>query len=116
MPQFVDVLPVDQIKNGEMKSVIADGLGILIARVGDQYYAAINTCPHMGAVLSRGRLEGTVLTCPRHHSQFDLKDGHLVRWTDWKGIKLFVAKLLRRPRPLATYPVKVEGGHIYVQV
>lgn len=116
MPEFVDVLPVDQIKSGEMRSVVANGLGVLVARVGDRFFAASNTCPHMGAVLSRGRLEGTVLTCPRHHSQFDLTDGHNIRWTDWKGLKLFFAKLVRRPRPLTTYPVKVEGGHIYVEV
>ena len=115
MSEFVDVLSVDQVKSGEMKSVIVNGLGVLIARVGDDYYAAANTCPHMGAVLSRGRLEGTVLTCPRHHSQFDLRDGHCIRWTDWKGpIQLF-ARLLRSPRPLTTYPVKVEGGRIHVQ-
>jgi len=115
MPEFVDVLSIDQIKSGEMKSVIANGLGILIARAGDKYYAAANSCPHMGAVLSRGRLEGTVLTCPRHRSQFDLRDGHCIRWTDWKGPKLSLARLLRRPRPLTTYPVKVEGGRVYVQ-
>ncbi len=116
MAEFVDVLPVGQIKSGEMKSVIAGGLGILIARVGNEYYATTNTCPHMGAILSRGQLNGTVVTCPRHHSQFDLKDGHVIRWTDWKGLKLFFARTFRRPRPLTTYAVKVERGHIFVQV
>ncbi len=116
MPEYVDVLPVNQIKSGEMKSVIANGQGVLLACVGNNYYAASNSCPHMAGVLSRGQLNGTVVTCPRHHSQFDLKDGRLVRWTDWKGLKLFFSKLFRRPRPLPVYPVKVEGGHIYVQV
>ncbi len=44
----------------------------LLARVGDKYYAADNRCPHMGGKLSPGKLEGTVVTCPRHGSQFDL--------------------------------------------
>ncbi len=114
MPEFVDVLPADQLKSGEMKSVIANGLGIVVARVGDQYYAAANACPHMGGILSRGQLEGTIVTCPRHHSQFDLRDGRNLRWTDWEGPMLTVGKLLRHPRPLRTYAVKVEGTEIFV--
>ena len=29
-----------------------------------------------------GKLDGTIVTCPRHYSQFDLADGRVVRWTD----------------------------------
>ena len=70
----------------------------------------------MGGNLSQGTLEGTVVTCPRHHSQFDITDGHVIRWTDWSGIKLGVGKLLRSPRPLKTYEVKIEEDKIMVQM
>jgi 3-phenylpropionate/trans-cinnamate dioxygenase ferredoxin subunit len=70
----------------------------------------------MGGSLSEGKLEKTVVTCPRHHSQFDLVDGHVVRWTDWSGIKLSLAKMVKSPRPVNTYRVKVEGGKVMVEV
>jgi 3-phenylpropionate/trans-cinnamate dioxygenase ferredoxin subunit len=89
---------------------------ILLARVGDTFYAADNRCPHMNGDLSQGRLEKTVVTCPRHHSQFDLADGHVVRWTDWSGIKLSMGKLMKSPRPVKTYKVKAEGGKVMVEV
>ena len=89
---------------------------ILMARVGDTFYAADNRCPHMGGSLSEGKLEKTVVTCPRHHSQFDLGDGHVVRWTDWSGIKLSLAKMVKSPRPVKTYKVKAEGGKVMVEV
>ncbi len=38
-----------------------------------------DVCPHAGAVLSSGELEATVLTCPRHGSQFDVCTGTRVR-------------------------------------
>lgn len=41
--------------------------------------AVADRCPHAGATLSEGELEGTVLTCPRHGSQFDVTDGSRVR-------------------------------------
>lgn len=37
--------------------------------------AVADVCPHAGATLSTGELEGTVITCPRHGSQFDVRDG-----------------------------------------
>ena len=99
-----------------MKKAAVGNREILIAQVGDRYYAADNRCPHMGGDLSSGTLKGTVVTCPLHHSQFDLGNGAALRWTDWSGIKLSVATLVKSPRPLKTYEVKVEGEQILVKL
>jgi len=87
---------------------------MLVANVGGQYYISDGRCPHMGGHLPEGTLEDTVITCPRHHSRFDLKDGRCLRWTDWDGAALTVGKLLRHPRSLRTYEVKVEGADVLV--
>jgi 3-phenylpropionate/trans-cinnamate dioxygenase ferredoxin component len=116
MSDFVEVATVDELEDGKMKMATIEGHEIMLARMGDEYYASDNRCPHMGGNLSQGKLEGTVVTCPRHHSQFDLTDGHVIRWTDWSGIKLSVGKLLRSPRPLKTYKVKIEEDMIMVQI
>ena len=114
MKSFVEVAKTDEFADGAMKQVSVGGQEILVARVGDRYYSADNRCPHMGGNLSQGTLEGTILTCPRHHSQFDLTDGHVVRWTDWTGILLATGKLLKSPRSMKTHPVREEGGSILV--
>lgn len=113
---FVPVARVGELENGTMKSFKAANRSILLAMVDDRYYAADNICPHMGANLSQGKLEGTLLTCPRHHSKFDLTDGRAIMWTDWTGIKLSISKRFRPPRPLNVYPVKVEKDNILVRV
>lgn len=113
---FVEIATTDELMNGDMKMTTVSGRDILLARVGDNYYSADNSCPHMGGNLSMGKLEGTVVTCPRHHSQFDLTDGHVIRWTDWTGFKLSLGKLLKSPRPLKTYEVKVDGDKIMVNM
>jgi nitrite reductase/ring-hydroxylating ferredoxin subunit len=41
--------------------------------------AVADECPHAGATLSHGPLEGSVLTCPRHGSQFDVRTGARLR-------------------------------------
>jgi 3-phenylpropionate/trans-cinnamate dioxygenase ferredoxin subunit len=113
---FVEVASTDELMDGSMKMATVSGRDILLARVGDNYYSADNSCPHMGGNLSMGELEGTVVTCPRHHSQFDLTDGHVIRWTDWTGFKLAMGKIFRSPRPLKTYEVKVEDDKIMVNL
>lgn len=75
---FVEVATTDELMDGNMKMATVSGRDILLARVGYNYYSTDNSCPpHMGSNLSMCTLEGTVVTCPRHHSQFDLTDGHV---------------------------------------
>ncbi|MDP3879502.1 MAG: Rieske 2Fe-2S domain-containing protein [Dehalococcoidales bacterium] len=113
---FIPIAKTTQLKDGAMIEARAGDREILLARVGKQYYAADNICPHMGARLALGTLQGTVVTCPRHRSKFDLKDGRIIRWTDWTGIKASVSKLFRSPRPLSVHAVKVSGDDILVKL
>jgi 3-phenylpropionate/trans-cinnamate dioxygenase ferredoxin component len=116
MAEYVEVLKTGDLKDGQMKSVKAGGQAVLVAKVGGKFYATENTCPHMGGKLAQGKLEGTVITCPLHGSQFQLRDGSVVRWTNWPGVAVAVTKLIRRPRAIKTYPVKIEGDKMLVQV
>ena len=114
MAGYTEVLTTDELTNGQMKQVSIEGKQILLAKAGDTFYAAENTCPHLKGNLAKGTLAGTVVTCPLHHSQFDLKDGHVISWTGWTGIKLTFAKTVRPPHPLKVYEVKVEGNKVMV--
>ena len=116
MADFVEVANVGELDDGTMMRLTINENEILVARIGDKYYCADNRCPHLGGNLSQGKLDGTVITCPRHHSQFDLTDGHVIRWTDWTGLKLIGTKILKSPRPLKTHEVKVDNEKIWVML
>lgn len=75
---------------------------IALYHVGYDIYAVADTCPHAGARLSEGELEGPVLTCPRHGSQFDVTNG----------------ERLRGPADdaLQTYTVATDGGFVYIEI
>jgi 3-phenylpropionate/trans-cinnamate dioxygenase ferredoxin subunit len=105
-----------EFQDGTKKKVSVGGREILLARVGKKYYAVGNTCPHMGGDLAAGKLEGTVVTCPRHGSQFDISDGHNIRWMKGSGLFSAVGKALKSPRPLPTYNVRVDGETILIEV
>jgi 3-phenylpropionate/trans-cinnamate dioxygenase ferredoxin subunit len=116
MATLVEAGEVNDLKDGEMKDVVQDGHEILLARVGGKYYAADNRCPHYGGKLARGKLEGTIVTCPLHGSQFDLASGKVVRWLKGFGLLSSVGKALKGPRPISTYKVKVESDKILVEI
>lgn len=80
----------------------APGGSIAVFRVGDRLYAIRDECPHAGASLADGQLEGTVITCARHGSQFDVTTGSRQR-----GPSDF---------PIRTYRVVADGGGALVEV
>ncbi len=116
MAEFVEIGKADELPDGAMKEVTVGGNRLLVARVGDRYYVAEGRCPHLGASLARGTLNGSVVTCPRHGSQFDLTDGHAIRWTDWPALISRLSQVVRSPRPLKIYRTKVEEGKILAEL
>jgi nitrite reductase/ring-hydroxylating ferredoxin subunit len=56
----------------------AGGLTVLLSRVNGRVYALDDTCVHAGCSLAGGALEGMVVTCPCHGSQYDIRDGRVV--------------------------------------
>ena len=116
MGKLVEVGKKDDLVNGTMKEVKFESHDILLARVADKYYAIDNRCPHFGGNLSRGRLEGTVVTCPLHGSQFDITNGRVVRWLKGSGVISAVGKALKSPRSTTSYKIKVEDDKLLIEI
>jgi nitrite reductase/ring-hydroxylating ferredoxin subunit len=79
-----------------------DGRGLALVRVGDEVYAVDDRCTHEAARLSDGFVEGTTIECPHHGARFDLRSG--------------AALCLPAVRPLAVYPVRLEGDLVWVEL
>ncbi len=115
MSKFIEVAKIEELKSGTMKMVMAEGREILLAKAGDKYYASDSRCPHMKGDLSQGKLEGTVVTCPLHGSQFDISNGQVVRWLRG-GLMSKIGSALKLSKSLTVYNMKVKNGKILVEV
>ena len=75
---------------------------IALFRLGETLCAFRDVCPHAGYSLADGDLEGKVITCPQHGSQFNVCTGSRLR-----GPSDF---------PIRTYRVMTEGDEVFVAI
>jgi nitrite reductase/ring-hydroxylating ferredoxin subunit/uncharacterized membrane protein len=75
---WVDVLAEDALAEGEKTCVPVLGTPVMVARVDGELYALSDHCAHRGGPLHEGELKDGTITCPWHHSVFEVKDGTLV--------------------------------------
>lgn len=54
---------------------LEDGRQIALFNINGSFYALENVCPHMGGPLGDGEIEDSMVTCPWHGWQFDIKTG-----------------------------------------
>lgn len=73
---------------------------VALYHVDGGLFAMDDTCPHAGASLCEGPIEGPIVTCPRHGSQFDVRTGERVRGPADQGVR--------------RHPVADEGGRVYL--
>lgn len=51
---------------------------VIVTRIEGELVAVPGVCPHEDVELSNGDLHGTVLTCPGHAYEFDLRTGRCI--------------------------------------
>ena len=101
--EFVRVCSVDDLP--EVGAVAADVDGTLVAIVRDSagdIHAVDDTCSHANVSLSEGEVEDCSIECWLHGSRFDLRTGKPT------GLPAIT--------PIAVYPVKIDGGDVFVSV
>jgi 3-phenylpropionate/trans-cinnamate dioxygenase ferredoxin subunit len=106
---LVEVAKVEEIPVGKMKGFTVAGKEILVVNYQGNFYAIGKVCTHAGGDLSKGKLEGNIVTCPKHGSKFDVTTGKNVA-----GPK--IAFIRGKTGNESAYEVKVGGNSIRVNV
>lgn len=99
---WIDALATEDLPADDVIGVAVAGKDIAVYTVGADVFATDNLCTHGNARLCDGFLDGHEIECPLHQGKFDVRDG--------------------RPtcdpvtEPLRTYPVRIEGSRVFIQV
>ncbi len=98
---FVKVAARNDIAEGKPRAVRVEGHSIALFEHEGAVYATDNQCPHMGYPLIRGHVKRGVLSCDWHGWSYDMEGGGCFTG----GCD-----------DLATFPVDVRNGDIYVDI
>ena len=98
---FMPSIDEADLKDGTMKMVNVSGKDILLARIGNEVYGVSNICPCRGCDLSKGKLEGYIVSCPCHDWKFDIRTG---------------VYLKTNKKVLTIYRCKIENGKIHIEI
>jgi NAD(P)H-dependent nitrite reductase small subunit len=97
--QFHEVARASEIAPGSSTTIYVNGRQLALFNLDGTFYAIDDGCPHRGAPLSEGYLQGDRVLCSWHCFDFSLKTGACEVVPELK---------------VATYEVKVEGDTVYV--
>ena len=111
---FQHASSLDELIPNRMRAVTLSGTSVLLVREGDQVYALEPRCGHMGGPLPEGTLEGHIVICPWHGSQYDVRTGRALRGP--YRIPVLSRLLTGLAKPRATYPVRIVGGSVEVDL
>jgi 3-phenylpropionate/trans-cinnamate dioxygenase ferredoxin component len=104
---YVKVAQVSDVQPGKMFAAKLGTEALLLANIDNEFYAIQRKCPHFGADLCAGKLEGTIVTCPKHGAKFDVTNGISTG-------KAGIAFLKFNVNNCKTYTVKKEGKDLLV--
>lgn len=101
MSDFETVGNISDFDEGQGRAFAVNGRMVAVFKRDGKFFAIDDLCPHMGASLAEGHVEGNTVTCPWHAWRFCIKDG---TWDDNPRIKV------------DAFEVRVEGEQVQVRV
>src|SRR3954452_7183135 len=117
-PSFADGIDAASLTPGNKLLGHVGGEAVLLARVGDEYFAIGATCTHYGGPLAEGVIDGDTVRCPWHHACFSLRSGEALRspalnpvacWkVERRGDKVIVTEKVERDPLAPTYPLSAN--------
>lgn len=103
MSEFFDICKVRDIPIGEARMILVNEVAVGVFNVSGAFFAIDDACPHAGASLSHGIVEGDVVRCRIHHWRFCIRD----------GIYLDEMKPSCNVR---NYPIRVVGDQVQIEL
>ncbi len=98
----IKIATLTDLSEETMTKVEVEGKMIVVGLVNGEPFAMEGRCSHMGQDLSKGEKEGHIVRCRMHGAEFDVRTGDVLRNLQAKKLK--------------TYPVRVEGEEVFIEL
>lgn len=84
---------------GQRAFLMIEDKTLALFNIENQFYAIDDSCPHQGASMFSGCLQGRTISCPAHGLRFDLASGYLLNSTQLK---------------VTSYPIEKVGEQVFI--
>jgi 3-phenylpropionate/trans-cinnamate dioxygenase ferredoxin subunit len=103
MPDWTNACATDAIENeGVIRYDHGTRTFAIFRSPNDEYFCTDGLCTHESVHLAEGLVIDHVIECPKHSGEFDYRTGEAVRAPACRNLR--------------TYPTKIEGGRVYVEL
>ena len=99
---FERACSLSDLVDGRPHAVTVDDQDLAVAAEAGEVFAVEDLCSHASVALSEGEVADCTIECWLHGSTFDLRTGK--------------PTVLPATEPVATFPVEVRDGEVYVDV
>lgn len=110
MARFVRLCGVKEVPTGTAKAIKLESAELVVFNIDGRFYVAKDSCPHEGAPLSAGCLEGENISCAWHGATFHVPSG--------KTLEPPAGEKMGPPvdRGLIRYRVRLSGEDLEVEI
>jgi Fe-S cluster biogenesis protein NfuA/nitrite reductase/ring-hydroxylating ferredoxin subunit len=98
---WIKVATIEQVPELGVLAVQIAGNSLILHRQGARVICYRNACAHLGYPLEKGKFENGIITCPSHGFQYKLETGECLTAPDVS---------------LQSYPVRIKGYNVFVQM
>ncbi|MCC7209582.1 MAG: Rieske 2Fe-2S domain-containing protein [Anaerolineae bacterium] len=105
---WVPMCALQDLPTGKASNVFVNGQRFVIARDGDVVTVLQGYCSHMLYPLKDAVVAECMLTCNLHGSQFDIRDGSVLKWP------MPMLPDTHERKRLRTHETRVEDGVVYL--
>jgi nitrite reductase (NADH) small subunit len=98
---LIKIASLAQLSPGTLMEAVVGENSYAVCNVDGKVYALDGICPHAGGPLGQGALHGEIIACPWHGWEYNCRTASNVDDEDLK---------------LETFPVKIEGGDVFIDV
>ncbi len=99
---YIRVAEASEVTEGTVITVQTKAGRIGLTRLGGELVAFQDVCTHDDGPLAGGRIEGDVITCPRHGAQFNMRTGAVLR--------------IPATEPIEVFPARINGNEVEVDI
>ncbi|HET6590482.1 MAG TPA: Rieske (2Fe-2S) protein [Candidatus Nitrosocosmicus sp.] len=111
-------LKLSDLSSGLFKRITIEKEDIVIGLKNNILYAFNNICPHKGASLSKGSLNGDNIVCYMHGYEYNIFTGKLVNMKSWKKDDTWIEQneRWRHSDDLKIYKTMIDNEKVFIDL